>query len=420
MKRYSLPMFSVAAFLATSFVASSAHLIQGNRIWINVANNSHKVDREINYGNDRIDVIDLKTKKVVQSVKIPKPTDRVFTPDGSRVFITSVTSEHNLFVVDTKSATVIGKILMSGRPNRPTISKDGKKVYVAIRDPGPPTPIAKVPLEVVDYNFDDKSRWAKNGGAIDIIDVATMKVIKSVKTSTPLHNCWITPDNKHVVCDSPEGQNVVVLDTKTETVAWETPVHGPPSDSKVFRHGDAQSMSVEAGPDGSTNRITVEIRGLRGFAVIDFKKRQQVGIVRFPDKPNGFISNADEPHVHGDVVTPDGKARWVASQDSNAFFIYSIPDDKLLGYAPMPEFKAADHPAFKAAGHNNPLIGCNTGDLDFTDDGKLVYGVCEPGFGIAPFVYAVDVATRKVVDRIPLEKESAGDPRALSTPVKGK
>ena len=144
-----------------------------------------------------------------------------------------------------------------------------------------------------------------------------------------------------------------------------------------------------------------------------------MGIVTFPDQPSGFISNADEPHTHGDVLTPDGKARWVASQDSNAFFIYSIPEDKLLGHVALPEFKAAEHPEFKAAGHSNPAIGCNTGELDFTADGKAVHAMCNPGFGIPSFLFAVDVKTLKVVDRIPISKAiRTGDPRALSVPVK--
>lgn len=175
-------------------------------------------------------------------------------------------------------------------------------------------------------------------------------------------------------------------------------------------------MSVEPGPDGSTNRLTVEIRGLRGFAVVDFKAHKQVKIVQFPDKPNGFISNADEPHTHGDRLTLDGKQRWVASQDSNAYFVYSIPDDKLLGYVSLPEFNASEHPEFKAAGHNNRAIGCNTGDFEFTKDGSQIWAQCSPGFGIAPFLFGVDVRTMKLLDeRIPLNEEGrTGDPRALS------
>ena len=417
MKRYFWIMSCLGILLAMSLVARSEDLLRGtNLMWVNISDPDLVRERDRNYASDHIDVIDLVTKKVVQAINgIPKPADRIFSHDGSRAYVTSVTTEHNLYVVETKTGKIIDKVQLSGRPNRPAIAKDGKKVYVAIRDPGPAVPIAKAPVEGLDFNFDDKRRWAKNGGAVDIVDTTSLKVVKTIPTSGPLHNCWLTPDGKYVVCDSPEGQNVAVVDLQTEKLAWETPVKGPESKSTVFRHGDAQSMSVEAGPDGSTNRITVEIRGLRGFAVIDFKTRKQVKIVTFPDQPNGFISNANEPHTHGDVLSPDSKVRWVASQDANAIFIYSIPDDKLLGHVSLPEFNAAEHPSFKAAGHSNPAIGCNTGDLDFTEDGKKVYAVCNPGFGISSFVFAVDVKSLKVVDRIPLNKASpAGDPRPLS------
>jgi DNA-binding beta-propeller fold protein YncE len=386
-------------------------------IWVNVTSENLASERATNYASDHIDVIDLVTHKVVHTITgIPEPTDRVFSPDGSRAYITSVTTEHNLYVVDTKAGKVINKVLLSGRPNRPAISKDGKRVFVAIRDPGPPVRIVDAPVDGLDFNFDNKYRWARNGGAVDIVDTTSLKVVKTIPTTGPLHNCFVTPDDKYVACDSPEGHNVAVVDTRTEELAWEAPVHGPEGPSKIFRHGDPQSMSVEVGPDGLTSRLTVEIRGLRGFAVVDFKAHQQVGIVKFPDEPNGFISNADEPHTHGDVLSPDGKTRWVASQDSNAYFIYSVPDDKLLGHVSLPEFNAAEHPAFKAAGHLNPAIGCNTNEFQFTKDSKRVWAVCTPGFGIPPFLFAVDVKTLKVLeDRIPLNKPTEnGDPRSLS------
>lgn len=387
-------------------------------MWIGITNYSNlAAEQKTNYAGDHIDVIDLEAHKLVHTVTgIPNPSDRVFSPDGSRVYISSVTTEHNLYVVDTKSGKVTNTVLLSGRPNRPAISKDGTRVFVAIRDPGPPVKIADAPTDGLDFNFDNKYRWAKNGGAVDIVDTASLKVVKTIPTSGPLHNCYVTPDQKFVACDSPEAHNVAVVDIQAKKLAWEAPVEGPPSHSKVFRHGDPQSMSVEAGPDGSTNRITVEIRGLRGFAVVDFKAHKQAGIVQFPDHPNGFISNADEPHTHGDVVSPDGKTRWVASQDSNAYFIYTIPDDKLLGYVSLPEFNAGEHPDFKAAGHMNPAIGCNTGEFEFTKDGKRVWAECNPGFGIAPFLFAVDVKTLKLLDdRIPLNRAAqSGDPRALS------
>jgi dipeptidyl aminopeptidase/acylaminoacyl peptidase len=413
MRRHFWMGICLGILLATPLVAAS----NDDFMWIGVTSTNMAAEQKTNYAGDHIDVMDLETQKVVHRVSgIPNPSDKVFSPDGSRVYISSVTTEHNLFVVDTKTGKVITKVLLSGRPNRPGISKDGKRVFVAIRDPGPPVSIADAPTDGLDFNFDNKYRWAKNGGAVDIVDTNSLKVIKTIPTTGPLHNCYVTPDDKYVACDSPEAHDVAVVDIQAEKLAWEAPVHGPDGPSKVFRHGDPQSMSVEAGPDGSTNRLTVEIRGLRGFAVVDFKTRQQVGIVQFPDQPNGFISNADEPHTHGDVVSPDGKARWVASQDSNAYFIYSVPDDKLLGYVSLPEFKASEHPDFKAAGHANPAIGCNTGEFEFTKDGQKVWAECDPGFGIAPFLFAVDVKSMKLLDeRIPLDKVAkSGDPRALS------
>src|SRR4051812_48787581 len=93
----------------------------------------------LNYEEGSISVIDPLTNKVVQTIPgIPRPHGVVFSPDGTRAYVASETSEHQLYVVDTKSGSVIKKVLLSGRPNLPAVSKDGGKVFVCIREPGPP------------------------------------------------------------------------------------------------------------------------------------------------------------------------------------------------------------------------------------------------------------------------------------------
>src|ERR1700722_39473 len=257
MRRHFWIVIVFVMLVATPLIAAG----EGDYIWINIALTNLAVGRDTNYAGDHIDVVALATRKLAYKVTgIPDPTDRVFSPDGSRAYISSVTTEHNIYVVDTKTGKVIDKVLLSGRPNRPSISKDGKRLYVAIRDPGPAIRIADTTAADLDFNFDNKYHWAKNGGAVDFVDTGTLKVVKTVPTSGPLHNCYVTPDQKYVACDSPEGHNVAVVDINAQKLAWEAPIQGPNPESKIFRHGDPQSMCVESGPDGSTNRLTVEIR----------------------------------------------------------------------------------------------------------------------------------------------------------------
>src|ERR1700676_4258823 len=85
-----------------------------------------------NQDGSSIDVIDPTTDKVVQTIKgMSSPDGVVFSPDGSRAY-TPDRNDRVLIVLDTKTGNTIKKIPLSDRPNLPVISKDGKRVFVAI------------------------------------------------------------------------------------------------------------------------------------------------------------------------------------------------------------------------------------------------------------------------------------------------
>jgi len=91
---------------------------------------------------------------------------------------------------------------------------------------------------------------------------------------------------------------------------------------------------------------------------------------------------------HGIGVAPDGKSLWVNSTVANAVFKYSLPELKLLGYAPLPEV----HPL----GHSP--TGSVPEWITFTPDSKTVY-VSNSGAGS---VSAIDTDTLKQVALIPV------------------
>ena len=86
---------------------------------------------QTNSGGDNIHLIDPATNKVVAEIKgVPINHGAAAAPDGSRLYFSSE-AEIMLEVVDTKTLAVTKKIPLTGRPNNITISKDGRKVYVA-------------------------------------------------------------------------------------------------------------------------------------------------------------------------------------------------------------------------------------------------------------------------------------------------
>lgn len=305
-----------------------------------------------NSAGDSIHVVDPATNKVVQVIKgIEAPHGINFSPDGARVYVSNE-SDSTLDVVDQKSGKLIKKVKLSGHPNNIAVTKDGGRVVVGI---------------------------AQAPGALDIIDTKTLTVTKSVPVQGRLHNVYVTPDSNYVITGSVAAKILTVIDLKTEAPVW----------SLQFEAG-VRPMAIEAGPDGATSRIFVQLSNLHGFAVVDFAKRWEVARIKLPDEPRGYgiQEGREDTPSHGIGISPDGKTLWVTSVLANAVFAYSLPDLKLLGHASLPDLKLAGYKP----------IGALPDWIAFTPDSKRLY-VSNSG---TRSVSAIDAATRKVIATIPV------------------
>ena len=306
-----------------------------------------------NSAGDNVHVIDSATNKVVQVIKGIEASHGVaFSPDGKTVYISNE-ADATLDVVNQKTGKVTKKIPLSGRPNNIAVTPDGKRVVVAITHPA----------------------------TLDLVDTAAQKVSTSIVMTGRLHNTYVTPDGKYAISGSVREKFMNVVDLKDEKSAWE-----------IKFDGGVRPMAIEAAPDGSTSRIFVQLSGLHGFAVVDFKQRKEVARIKLPDEPKGFGQiegrlTAGVPS-HGIGVAPDGKSLWVNSHIANAVFAYSLPDLKLMGHVSLPEGKSASGDA----------VGSIPDWLTFTADSKLIY----VGNSTFNTVVAIDTKAMKTVARIPV------------------
>ncbi len=295
---------------------------------------------QTNAAGDSVMLIDPVTNKVVGEIKGIEVNHGVaVAPDGSKFYITNE-AESTLDVADTKTLTVIKHIPLTNHPNNVAVSKDGKRVYVAI---------------------------VQGAGAVDVIDTTTMTRVKSIRTEGGIHNVYVTPDGKWVVAGTIPGKKVHVIDQKTEEVVWTVPT------SEGVR-----PMAFDTNPDGSTKRIFVQLSGLNGFITIDFATHAIGDTVKLPDigaeKVTGGLQGAP---AHGLIITPDGKTLGVLSKMNTRVYFYSLPDLKLMG-----DTKVGHHPDWVTG----------------TPDGKRFY-IANAG---SNSVSVVDVATRKELLQIPV------------------
>jgi YVTN family beta-propeller protein len=286
-------------------------------------------------------LIDPATNKVVGEIKgIEVNHGAAVAPDGSKFYITNE-AESTLDVADAKTLTVTKHIPLTNHPNNVAVSKDGKRVYVAI---------------------------VSGAGAVDVIDTTTLTRVKSIRTEGGIHNTYVTPDGKFVVAGSIPGKKINVIDQKTEEIVWTLP-----TDEGV------RPMAFDTNPDGSTKRIFVELSNFNGFLTVDFATRKVVDKIAVPEAPAGekVTEGLQGSPAHGLAITPDGKELAVLSKMNTRVYFYSLPDLKLAG-----NVKVGHHPDW----------------LTFTPDGKRLY-VANAG---SNSVSVVDVAARKELLQIPV------------------
>ena len=296
---------------------------------------------QTNSAGDSVTLIDPATNKVVGEIKdIEVNHGAAVPPNGTRLYISNE-AESTLDVVDARTLKVTTRIPLSGHPNNIAISRDGRRVYVAI---------------------------AQAPGAVDVVDTTSQTKVKSIPIPGAGHNTYVTPDGKFVVAGSVAGKSLTVIDSQTEEPVW-----------TLRFEGGVRPMTFETNADGSTKRIFVQISDLHGFAVVDFATRKEVSRVTLPDVPGAAKNTVgvQGSPSHGIGITPDGKTLWATSKWYHFVAAYSMPDLKPLGIVPV--------------GHDPDW-------LTFSPDSKTVYVACAG----SNLVSAVDVSTRKEVVRIPV------------------
>jgi len=249
---------------------------------------------QTNSAGDSVLLIDPATNKVVGEIKdIEANHGAAAAPDGGRLYVTNE-AESTLDVVDARTLKVVRHIPLSGHPNNLSISRDGRRVYVAI---------------------------SQAPGLVDVVDTASMTRAKSIAIDGAVHNTFVTPDGRFVVAGSIAGRSLTVIDQATEATAW----------SMKFDAG-VRPIAFEKRPDGSTARMFVQLSDLHGFAVVDFPTHREIARVILPEVPGATKSlSVQGSPSHGIAVAPDGRTLWATSKWYHFVAAYSLPDLKPLG-----------------------------------------------------------------------------------------
>jgi len=287
-------------------------------------------------------LIDPETQRIVGEIRdLPVAHGVTAAPDGSRIYV-SGEAETALKVYDARTLELIKTIPLSARPNNISITPDGGKVYVGI--------IAEP-------------------GAIDVIDTARLENVKTIDVPGGIHNIYVTPDGKNVIAGSIAGRRMTVLDTSTDSEVW------------AWEGEAIRPMTISSKPDGSTDKIYIQVSGFHGFVVFDWDTRQEVARIALPDVPpeQRYDSTYNGAPAHGIGVAPDGKTLWSTSRMNSHVYVYSLPDLELLGGIPT---------------------GTDPDWIAFTPDSKFAY----IANAVSNTVSVIDIETLEEVTQIPVGK----------------
>jgi len=295
-----------------------------------------------------VHVIDPTTQNVVGEIEgVPVNHGVAASADGRRIYVSSE-AETAVKVIDTGSMEIIRSIPVSARPNNIALTPDGKKLYVAIIAPP---------------------------GAVDIIDTEALRNVKTIPHPGGLHNIYVTPDGSHAVAGSISGDRMTVYDTRTDEEVW------------AWEGESIRPMSISAKPDGSTDKIYIQVSGHHGFVVFDWDTRREVARVTLPDvpeeerylsNPNNSLGRYNGAPAHGIGVSPDGRTVWSTSRMNSHVYVYSVyPELELLAGIP---------------------VGTDPDWVTFTPDGRYAYVANAESNNVT----AIDMRTYEPVATIPV------------------
>jgi YVTN family beta-propeller protein len=271
-------------------------------------------------------IIDPALNRVVGLIRgCPHAHNLTTHPDGLYYYCSSE-DDNTIDVFDTKTLKLVQRIPLSARPNKIVVNKKHRKIYAAISQR------TEKPL--------GPGFVADTGGGlpavVDVIDINTHKLVKSIPVLAPVHNTYVTPDDKFVIAGlridpEPGEPTIQVIDADTDKVVRGFELTGHTQYGRS--NHEVRPMAFEANPDGSTKRMFAQATGINGVWVIDWASGK-VERMLWPPKLPLWKQNADgiqSGDMHGLEVLPDRSAVWASSRLDSRIYGWTLPDFKYIG-----------------------------------------------------------------------------------------
>jgi PQQ-dependent catabolism-associated beta-propeller protein len=232
-----------------------------------------------------------------------RPRGLALSRDGRRLYV-AVSNDNRIDVVDLASRKVVDTLPSGPDPERFALSPDGRWLYVA--------------------NEDDS--------LVSFVDIAAKKIVREVEVGAEPEGMAVSPDGRWVVCTSESASLVHVIDARSGELVDSIPVGTRPRDA-VFS-ADGQQLWVS-----SETRATVAVFAMperRLLHTIDFDRHegapamvQAVGIALSPERAfialgrGNAVAEVDPKTFAIRRYFPVGNRNWGIALDARAQRLYA-------------------------------------------------------------------------------------------------
>lgn len=265
-------------------------VISPTRKYLAVTNNGQSVQS--------IQLIDLKTEKVLQSIEIPKSWyGLAFSRDEKKLYASGGNDNRiQIFSIQNNTLKLSDSILL------------GKKWPVAISPSGICIDDVRHRLYVV----------TKENNSLYVIDLNSKKILKQLPLGAEAYACQLSPVKRELYISLWGGDKILVYDTKNQIFSDSIKVGDNPNEICITKNG--KRLFVANANDNSVSVIDVGSR----------KVTEVLNAALFPNAPSGSTTD-------GVALSPDERTLYITNADNNCLAVYDVSDKKTgrpLGFIP--------------------------------------------------------------------------------------
>jgi len=322
------------------------------------------------------------------------------TPSGVRLYVSDETGSR-VAVVDAATGAVLDHLSVGKRPRGIKVTPDGKQLIVALSGTpigGPTVDESKLPPpdrsadgigivdiathkvlrivksgndpEAFDMSRDGKTAYVSNedAGELTVLDLTTGRIRKNIKVGAEPEGVTLRPDGRVVYVTSEGDGEVTAVDTTTLAVV-------------AHMKTDARPRGIAFTKDSATAFVTCENAGT--VMVLDARAHKVLGKI---DLPKPALADQIPPRPMGIVLSPDERTMYVSTGRAKSIAVIDVAARKFT--------KSIDN------------VGDRPWGIALSPDGAKLYSAN----GSSHDISIIDVSSGKVEKRV----EVGGGPWAIA------